>query len=367
MFKISNETRIGLLAIAAIAIGIWGFKYLQGINLLKTSQTFYIPYQDVEQLRPSAPVFLSGYQVGTVKDIDVSAKDGRTIIVTIDVGRQFKLHRNTMATIVSASIMGGKAISLDVPGPCFGEDCAGSGDTLMGRTKGFLETLIGNPKELDAYTDRLRIGLKVLYDSLANPENPQGIGRTLVALEGTLQNMERLTANINALITDNRSNLAAAMGDLRGLSQALNSNTKNIDTILRNLSTFTDSLNRASLDKRIGSASDSLARALGTLRTTLDSAQGTFARLNALLDDPSNNLNKLLRDSLTLDEITHTLRHVRYLSQDLRLHPERYAKVKVKIFGKDKRPPYEAPYDDPIYRGTVDSLERQLSQRNRQN
>ncbi len=366
MFKISNETRIGLLAIVAIAIAIWGFEYLKGINLLKLSQTFYIKYGDVEQLRPSAPVFLSGFQVGTVKEIDVDPTDGHTIIVTIDVERGIQLHRQTMATIISASIMGGKAVSLEVPGPCSGSDCASSGDTLQGRTKGFLETLIGTPKALDAYTERLRIGLQMLYDSLANPENPQGIGRTLVALEGTLQNMERLTANINALVNDNRSNLAAAMGDLKSLSQTLNSNSKNIDGILKNLNAFTDSLHRAGLSQRIGGASDSLALALGTLRSTLDSAQGTFARVNALLDDPNNNLNKLLRDSLALDEITHTLRHVRYLSQDLRLHPERYAKVKVKVFGKDRRPAYEPPYDDPVYRGTLDSLERQLTKRTRQ-
>jgi phospholipid/cholesterol/gamma-HCH transport system substrate-binding protein len=366
MLKISNETRIGLLALAAIAIGIWGFEYLKGINLLTRSQTFYIPYGDVEQLRPSAPVFLSGYQVGTVKDIGVDSRDGRTIIVAIDVERRIKVHKNTYATIISASLMGGKAISLEVPGPCFDGDCASSGDTLLGRTKGFLETLIGNPKDLDAYTDRLRLGLKVLYDSLANPENPQGIGRTLVALEGTLQNMERLTASINGLLADNRKNLSATLTNLQSLSQTLNNNSKTIDGILQNFHTFTDSLNRADLGNRLAHASDSLALALSALRTTLDTAKGTFGRFNTLLDDPNNSLNRLLRDSISLDEITFTLRQARYLAQDLRLHPERYAKVKVKIFGKDRRPPYEVPYDDPVYRGSVDSLERQLTRRGRQ-
>ncbi|MCS6930416.1 MAG: MlaD family protein [Saprospiraceae bacterium] len=366
MLKISRETRIGLLAIVAIAIFIWGFQYLKGINLLTLSQTFYIRYNNVEQLRPSSPVFLSGYQVGTVKDITVDRQDGRSIIVAIDVERRIRLHKNTVATIISSSLMGGKAVSLEVPGPCFDGDCASSGDTLRGRLKGFLETLIGNPRDIDAYTERVRAGLKVLYDSLANPENPQGIGRTLVALEGTLQNLERLTANLNGLLVDNRSNLSTAMLNLQGLSQTLSNNSKTIDAILKNFYYFTDSLNRANLGNRLAMASDSLTLALSSLRITLDTARRTLGRFNTLLDDPNNSLNRLLRDSISLDELTFTLRQVRYLAQDLRLHPERYGKVKLRIFGKDKRPPYEIPYDDPVYRGTVDSLERELTRRGRQ-
>ena len=64
MLKISNETKIGLLAAAAIAVGIWGFQFLKGINVLTASQSFYIRYNDVEGLRPSSPVFISGHQVG---------------------------------------------------------------------------------------------------------------------------------------------------------------------------------------------------------------------------------------------------------------------------------------------------------------
>ncbi len=366
MLKISNEARIGLLAIAAIAIGIWGFKYLKGVNLLTTSNTFYVCYSDVEQLRPSSPVFLSGYQVGTVQDIDVDPRDGHTIIVTLDIDRKIAIHKRTLATIISASFMGGKAVSLEVPGPCSGADCAQSGDTLIGRTKGFLETLIGNPQSLDAYTDRLRFGLKMLYDSLANPENPQGVGRPLVALEGTLQNLEQLTENINALVVSNRNNLSTAMSNLRILSQTLGQNAQTIDTILKNFRAFTDTLNRSDVSHRFAAAADSLSLALGSLRTTLEDARGTIGRVNTLIDDPNNNLNKLLRDSLAVDELLFTLRQTRYLAQDLRLHPERYAKVKLKIFGKDKRPPYAPPYDDPVYRGVVDSLERQLSHTLRQ-
>ena len=167
MFKISNETKIGLLAIVAIALGIWGFKFLKGMNVLTASQTFYIRYDNVEQLRPSSPVFINGLQVGMVKDIFVDPEDDQTIVTVINLERRIDIPKNTVAVIVSESIMGGKAIDLEINGTCEGGDCAQSGDYLTGRTKSFFESVIGNPKELDAYTERLRIGLTALYDSIA--------------------------------------------------------------------------------------------------------------------------------------------------------------------------------------------------------
>jgi hypothetical protein len=53
------------------------------------------------------------------------------------------------------------------------------------------------------------------------------------------------------------------------------------------------------------------------------------------------------------------------LTQDLRLHPERYTKVKVKLFGKNKPAKYSIPYDDPLYIRAVDSLEREYDKKNK--
>ena len=70
----------GILAVVALGLAIWGFQFLKGINVLKTSKTFYVRYQNVDQLRPSAPVFINGFQVGMVKDLYVDSEDDRTII-----------------------------------------------------------------------------------------------------------------------------------------------------------------------------------------------------------------------------------------------------------------------------------------------
>ena len=113
MFKLSNETKIGILAVVAIAIGIIGFKYLQGINVLKTSTTFKVRYANVDQLRPGAPVFISGLQVGMVKNLYVDPDDGKSIIAELNIDHADRIPKDAVATIIGLTLMGGKAVRLD--------------------------------------------------------------------------------------------------------------------------------------------------------------------------------------------------------------------------------------------------------------
>ena len=65
----SNETKIGLLAIIAIALSIWGYKFVRGKNILVKSNIYFVEYTDVDQLKTSSPVLINGFQVGVVADI----------------------------------------------------------------------------------------------------------------------------------------------------------------------------------------------------------------------------------------------------------------------------------------------------------
>ena len=95
MLKLRNETKVGLLAVFALAAGFWGYKFLKGVNLLSSSQTFYIRYKNVDQLRPSSPVFISGLQVGMVKDIYVDKEDDTSLIVELNLEKGVQIPKET--------------------------------------------------------------------------------------------------------------------------------------------------------------------------------------------------------------------------------------------------------------------------------
>jgi phospholipid/cholesterol/gamma-HCH transport system substrate-binding protein len=369
MFKLSNETRIGLLAVIAIALGIWGYKFLKGINILTTSQTFYVKYKEVNQLTPSSPVFLSGFQVGTVKSLAQDPEDGKTIIATLNLERGILVPKNALATIVSQSALGGKAISLDFTNPCKGPDCAQSGDFLQANYKNFLQSMIGDPAQIDEYTKRLQVGLTSVYDSIADPRDPQGFGRTLVSLQSSLANIAVMTAKVNRLLDASASGFTATANNTADITKALKDSNKSIVHALANLDSISQQLKGAGLDKsaaKAGSAIDSVTSSLAGLRTTLASASNALNKVDILaskLSTGEGSAGKLLTDEALYNSLVSTSRHLHLLSQDLRLNPKRYTTVKLKLFGKNKTGPYLNPVNDPAYQILIDSLEKDYNSR----
>lgn len=365
MLKIRNETKIGLLAIAAIALAIWGFKFLKGINVLTTSQTFYIRYRNVEQLRPSSPVFINGLQVGMVKDMYVDPEDDKTIVTVINMERKVDVPKDAVAVIVSASIMGGKAIELEIPHPCSGKDCAQSGDYLEGQTKSFVESIIGNPDQFEEYLQRLTI----IYDSIANPNDPKGLGKMLLSLEHALANAELMTRKLNLLLDVSTGGIQSTFDNTAAITGNLRESNKSITELLANMSAFSEQLKGANLDQAGQKAAitlDSVSAAAAGLQSTLLSAKSAIAKIDSLvagLSAGEGTAGQMFTDPELYQNLVRTSRHLQLFLQDLRLNPKRYNTVKLKIFGKNKTKDYDNPIDDPAYQMLIDSLEEDYRNR----
>ncbi|MEY4204848.1 MAG: hypothetical protein RL013_2552 [Bacteroidota bacterium] len=368
--KISNETRVALLAIAAVAFGFWGFQFLKGRNVLTPSQTFYVRYANVDQLRPSSPVFIKGLQIGMVKKLYVDPESYQSIIVQLSIESGVDIPKDAVATIVGLSLMGGKAIEIVVNHPCNG-DCADDGDFLQGATKNFLESVIGDPTQIDAYTARIKAGLDINIDSLAKA-NPGGIAGTVDALDNSLKNLERVTSQLDEILRLNKKNIGIMADNFAAVSSTIKSNDRNISDALANLADVTRQLKAAGLDKTAQKASgalDSITLALNTLRTTLNSSTRAIGRVDSLAERllrGEGAVGKALTEEELYNNIVSTTRHLHLLLQDLRMHPERYTNVRVKLLGKNKPSRYANPIDDPAYQILVDSLEKDYSKKAKQ-
>jgi len=67
--KLTRELKTGILAIITIVLFIWGYSFLKGKDLLDKYRTFYVQYDNVEGLSPSASVTIKGLVVGKVTKI----------------------------------------------------------------------------------------------------------------------------------------------------------------------------------------------------------------------------------------------------------------------------------------------------------
>lgn len=370
MLKLSNETKVALLAIVAVALGIWGFKFLKGINVLTASKTLYVKYTNVQELNTSAPVFVSGLRVGMVKDIYVDKTDDRTIIVALNIERGFDIPKDARATITSPTFMGGRAIELVFSHPCEGDDCAQNGDYLAGDSRSFLAGMI-QPGEIDVYTERLRKGLSINLDSLARA-NPESMASSLVALDNSLKNIELLTHKINGLLDATTSSLTATAENAAVFSKSLSNNKDEIGNILTNLDSLSRQLKNAAVDQssaKVRETLDTLTANIANLRHTLNTTERAISHVDTLAQNLMKGkgvAGKMLNDDQLAEDLERTIRHTQLLIQDLRLNPKRYTTVKVKLFGKNKTKGYATPFDDPIYTMQADSLERLLGKRLRE-
>lgn len=362
MFKISNEVKVAVLAIIAVALGFWGFKFLKGINVLTPAKTFYVKYDNVDQLRPSSPVFIKGFQVGMVKDMYIDKTDDKTIITVLNIDRGIDIPKDAVATIIGLSLMGGKAIEIVINGPCNG-DCAESGDYLQGASKSFLQTVVGDPSQIDAYTDRLRAGLSINIDSLAKA-HPEGVAASVDALDNSLKNIERLTIHLNEIMALNKKSIGMITSNFASLSGTIKANDKNISDAIANLSELSKQLKDAGIDKtsqKAASALDSITLSLNTLRGTLNATTRTIGHVDTIAQKLAKGeglAGKALTDEELYENLISTSHHLYLLLQDIRIHPERYTSVKVKLFGKNKPRKYANPLTDPAYQLLIDSLER---------
>jgi phospholipid/cholesterol/gamma-HCH transport system substrate-binding protein len=371
MFKLSNEIKVALLAIVAALLGFWGFKFLKGINVLTPARTFYVKYDNVDQLRPSSPVFYKGLQIGMVKDLYVDKADDKTIIAVLNIEDDLDIPKDTKAAIMGLTLMGGKAIKLYITNTCEGAGCAQSGDFLDGTTASIIESLLGPPEQVDAYTDRFKQVLSADLDSLARA-NPNGVGGSINALDNSLRNIESMTARINRLLDASTNSFTRTADNAAEITKTLRDNNKDISATIANLSEISKQLKEAGLDKsshKAAAAIDSVTLSLASLRSTLKTSERTIGRVDTLaqgLMQGKGLAGKTLTDEELYANLLRTSRHLHLLLQDLRLHPERYTDFKVKLFGKRKKQPFVNPIEDEAYQMLIDSLERDYSRRIKQ-
>lgn len=345
-----KEIRIGLFAIIAIALLIWGYKYLLGTNLLNRSNSYTVEYSNIDGLQASDPVFINGLQVGIVQDIFLKPEDLKTLVVKLNIGKEIKLPPNTVASLRSEGMMGGKLIVLKYEGTC-SDDCLKSGSMLQGEEVGLLGSMV-DPAEIDQYMAVLKEGLGGVVDSITNGDPNSGVNQTVSDLRIAIANLKQTTIAMNHLFSQSSSKLSAVFSNLESVTGTLKSNNDQITGLLENTNEITRQLASARLDTTISKANQALGSssdAIKSLESTLVQAQQTFAGLQSILQDVKEGdgtLGQLAQNKELYDNLSRTAKNLDLLLQDFRLNPKRY--VNVSVFGK-KQKEYTVPEEDPAF------------------
>lgn len=321
--KISNEFKIGVLAVVAVAGLIMGFNFLKGSSAFHHDKKLYARFDNVEGMEVSNAVLINGLQIGNVSAINESDKDlSGGIVVTIALKKDVHIPVNSIGVISSGLISSATIVITKGNDSSYLED----GDTLQTKQKSNL--------------------LSQVQESV-NPVILK-LGGTLTSLDSLIEVIggmfdPRLKNNFSSII----ANLAASTAQLQILlnaqSGALAQSLKHVNEFTANLSRNNDHITRTL--ENVEKTTSNLAAA--KIPETVESLQATVTELKDLVtkvNSSNGSLGLLLNDKKLYQNLDATARSLNILLDDVRVHPKRY--VNVSVFGrKDKSGPLMAPVD----------------------
>jgi phospholipid/cholesterol/gamma-HCH transport system substrate-binding protein len=312
----SKELKIGLIATFLIVLLIWGINFLKGRNILAEKNQFHAVYNEIGGLEEASPVYLNGYEVGSVKDIKLTNDNRQNLVVTFILRKNLKIPRRSKCIIYNADLMGTKAIKLDFSNS---REYFNSGDTIPGGLEpSVTEQIYTDIQPIKSKTQNLLARLDSILQ-IFDAQTQEDLIQSISDLQSTTQNLKYTSENLNQLLGKNNEKISNILTNAESVTANLKKNNAAISNSINNLSSLSDSLKQANLN------------------TTIRHLEGTLANTDSIIrgiQEGRGSLGKLATDDSLYIQLNQTTRNLNELIIDLRKNPGKY--VNISVFGKNK-------------------------------
>lgn len=294
--NLSRNALIGFAFIASLVMIYFGINFLKGVNIFKQQKQYYAVFDDVSKLLISSPVYVKGYQIGLINEIKMISSDPMQFLVGINLEQELPI---TEGSYLEYGIdMFGASTATLILSP------AGAilqpGDTLTGtREMGLMDDVAAAMPMADSILTRIDSVLLTINRLLMNPMWEQ----SLEGMGSTIQRLNRSSESLNRMVTAMEKDLPEISGNLK--------------TVSGDMKTISGELSE--LD----------------MKSTFHSIDETVTNLKSLSDkinSDDNSLGLLLHDTRLHDSLTVTLDEAAQLLEDIRLNPDKYLTIRVRLF-----------------------------------
>lgn len=328
--KVSNETKVGALTIIAITLIILGFNFLRGKTIFKSGNFIYAKYADTKGLIISNPVFVNGFQVGTVFDIENQTADLSQIVVSIKLNNTYKIPANSVATIQD-NPLGTNSIAIvlgDAKSYLKSEDTIKTAPaaSLLGDLMNTLSPLGEQTKKTISDLEKVLVNINKVLDD----QNKANFAQILSNLSTATESLNKSLVSVESMLQSQSGSIVQTANNVNSFTKNLSDNNKKINDIINNLDTTTRQLKDADLSKTVKEIQVVVQELTQTLHN-LNNGDGSAA--------------KLLNDPEIYKQLQGTIKSINTLVDDVKTHPKRY--VNISVFGKkDKTTPLLKPIAD---------------------
>lgn len=299
-----NYAVVGLFVLLLSAALIGGILWLSAGQQYRATYDVYVAYmsESVSGLNLNAPVKYRGVDVGRVRDIGLDAANPERVRLELDIERGTPVKTDTVAVL-----------------------------KVQGLTGIAYVELTGGSRDAPA----LKAARKQPYPVIKT--GPSLLARLDTALSDVVANLNRTSANVNAVLDeDNRNSLKRALADLATLSHTLAGRSGTIDSGVADAAKTLQNTAQASAElprllERIGRSADAV-----------DKLAADIGRTNAAAAETLQGVRTDVRrfTSESLPELEKTLAEVRALTASAqRVAKELEQRPNALLYGKQPAPP----------------------------
>ena len=302
----SKELKTGIISVAIIVLFVWGYNYLKGQNVLSpNARHYFVKYTNINGLNEASFVNINGLKVGKVSSINFIQEgvEKGNLLVKFSLDTDFQFSKKSLVKLQS-SPLGGTSLTIE---PNYEGEAAVSGDYLQGKIEADLFSSVSekfNPlqtKLLSVLTkaDSLLLG----FNSVLNKKSTESLNRSILGIEGTLNNVSKTISSLNGVLANNKDNIEATLGNAKRISD--------------NFSKVSKELAEADVAKAVKQLEGTLTN-VNTLLGNIKSGKGT--------------LGKLATDEKMYNNLTNASKELEELLREMKLNPKRF--VHFSLFGK---------------------------------
>jgi phospholipid/cholesterol/gamma-HCH transport system substrate-binding protein len=271
-------------------------------------------YDNVQGLTPASYVQMQGFNVGTVKAIELSKEHPGKVLVTMSIDKKLVINQDAKASIVSLDLLGTKAVSIlqgksNIP---VKENQLIVGDVALGTIESLGASATPAIDHAKTAIDDLNVTIKSI-NNILDPATQTHLKSALADMSKTMKDFSQFANELNA----QRTKITSLINNLNSFAGNLDKNGATITRVLNNTEATTANLKKLDLEGT-----------LSELKSIMAGMQTTLNKINT----GNGSMALLMNDDKLYKNLKNTLSTANTLLADINARPSRY--INVAVFGK---------------------------------